>query len=211
MSKSKYADSVRRARHPHRPHHGQDPRAPASTRTRWCSTPPTTAPGRTSIPTPATRRSAAPRARCAKAATVFRPSPGCRARSQPGSKNHEIVGGLDLMATFASVAGVKLPENDREGQPIIFDSFDMSPVLFGTRQVAAHRLVLFHRERAVARRGPRRQLQGRVQPARRRRRRRPAASRSTPTSAGRAPRNTSPPCRRCSTSGRTRRSATTSS
>ena len=33
-------------------------------------------------------------------------------------KNHEIVGGLDLMATFASVAGIKLPENDREGKPI---------------------------------------------------------------------------------------------
>lgn len=48
------------------------------------------------------------------------------------TKNHEIVGGLDLMATFASVAGVKLPENDREGKPIIFDSYDISPVLFGT-------------------------------------------------------------------------------
>jgi arylsulfatase A-like enzyme len=51
---------------------------------------------------------------------------------KPGSRNHDIVGGLDLMATFASMAGVKLPEKDREGQPIIFDSFDMSPVLFGT-------------------------------------------------------------------------------
>jgi arylsulfatase A-like enzyme len=49
-----------------------------------------------------------------------------------GVKNHDIVGGLDLMATFASVAGVKLPENDRENKPIIFDSFDMSPLLFGT-------------------------------------------------------------------------------
>jgi arylsulfatase A-like enzyme len=49
-----------------------------------------------------------------------------------GKKNHEIVGGLDFMATFASVAGVKLPEQDRGGQPIIFDSFDISPVLFGT-------------------------------------------------------------------------------
>ena len=35
------------------------------------------------------------------------------------------------MATFASLAGLKLPENDRENKPIIFDSFDMSPVLFG--------------------------------------------------------------------------------
>jgi len=51
---------------------------------------------------------------------------------KPGSRNHDILGGLDLMATFASLAGVKLPEKDREGQPIIFDSFDMSPALFGT-------------------------------------------------------------------------------
>jgi len=51
---------------------------------------------------------------------------------KPGIKNHDIVGGLDLMATFASVAGEKLPEKDREGQPIIFDSYDMTPVLTGT-------------------------------------------------------------------------------
>jgi len=51
---------------------------------------------------------------------------------KPDTKNHEILGGLDLMATFASVAGVKLPEKDREGQPIIFDSYDMTPVLTGT-------------------------------------------------------------------------------
>jgi arylsulfatase A-like enzyme len=51
------------------------------------------------------------------------------------SKNHDIVGGLDLMATFASVAGIKqLPEKDREGQPIIFDSYDITPVLLGTGQ-----------------------------------------------------------------------------
>ena len=48
------------------------------------------------------------------------------------TKNHEIIGGLDLMATFASVAGVALPTKDREGAPIMFDSYDMSPVLFGT-------------------------------------------------------------------------------
>ncbi|HVK91476.1 MAG TPA: arylsulfatase [Mycoplana sp.] len=50
----------------------------------------------------------------------------------PRSKNHEIIGGLDLMATFASVAGVPLPTKDREDQPIIFDSYDMTPVLEGT-------------------------------------------------------------------------------
>jgi arylsulfatase A-like enzyme len=47
-------------------------------------------------------------------------------------KNHDIVGGLDLMATFASVAGIKLPTKDREGQPIIFDSYDLTPVLLGS-------------------------------------------------------------------------------
>ncbi|MEZ5565008.1 MAG: arylsulfatase [Gammaproteobacteria bacterium] len=49
-----------------------------------------------------------------------------------GVRNHDIVGGLDFMATFAALAGVDLPKNDREGKPIIFDSYDMSPVLFGT-------------------------------------------------------------------------------
>jgi arylsulfatase len=53
-----------------------------------------------------------------------------------GSKNSDIVGGLDYMATFAALAGVKLPQNDREGKPIIFDSYDMSPVLFGTGKSA---------------------------------------------------------------------------
>ena len=47
-------------------------------------------------------------------------------------RNSDILGGLDLMATFASIAHVDLPTKDREGQPIIFDSYDMSPVLFGT-------------------------------------------------------------------------------
>jgi arylsulfatase A-like enzyme len=58
--------------------------------------------------------------------------PGIKA----GSKNSDIIGGLDYMATFASLAGVKLPENDRAGQPIIFDSYDMSPILFGTGKSA---------------------------------------------------------------------------
>jgi arylsulfatase len=49
-----------------------------------------------------------------------------------GTRNHDIVGGLDLIATFASLAGTKLPEKDRDGQPIIFDSHHLSPVLFGT-------------------------------------------------------------------------------
>jgi arylsulfatase A-like enzyme len=53
-----------------------------------------------------------------------------------GSRNYDVVGGLDFMATFASLAGIKLPENDREGKPIIFDSYDMSPILFGTGKSA---------------------------------------------------------------------------
>jgi arylsulfatase A-like enzyme len=50
----------------------------------------------------------------------------------PGVKNHDIVGGLDLMATFASVAGVELPTEDREGKPMMFDSHDMTALLTGT-------------------------------------------------------------------------------
>jgi arylsulfatase len=51
---------------------------------------------------------------------------------KPDTRNHEIVGGLDLMATFAAVAGAELPKNDREDKPIIFDSHDLTPVLTGT-------------------------------------------------------------------------------
>lgn len=49
---------------------------------------------------------------------------------EAGSDSHAIVGGLDLMATYAALANVELPKNDREGEPIIFDSVDMSNVLF---------------------------------------------------------------------------------
>ncbi|WJS05811.1 arylsulfatase [Roseibium aggregatum] len=49
-----------------------------------------------------------------------------------GTVSHDIVGGLDLMATFASLGGVELPKEDREGQPIIFDSYDMTPVWTGS-------------------------------------------------------------------------------
>jgi arylsulfatase A-like enzyme len=64
------------------------------------------------------------------------PLAGMPGKIKEETKNHDILGGLDLMATFASLAGVKLPENDRAGKPIIFDSFDMSPVLFGTGKSA---------------------------------------------------------------------------
>ncbi|WP_417020918.1 arylsulfatase [Candidatus Phyllobacterium onerii] len=51
---------------------------------------------------------------------------------KPDTKNHEILGGLDLMATFAAAGGVPLPTNDREDKPIYFDSYDMTPVLTGS-------------------------------------------------------------------------------
>jgi len=51
---------------------------------------------------------------------------------KPGSRSDDILGGLDLMATFASIAGVDLPTEDRDGKPIIFDSYDMTPVWEGT-------------------------------------------------------------------------------
>jgi arylsulfatase len=50
----------------------------------------------------------------------------------PGSVNSDVLGGLDLMATFASLAGTELPKTDREGQPIVFDSYDMTPVWTGS-------------------------------------------------------------------------------
>jgi arylsulfatase A-like enzyme len=49
-----------------------------------------------------------------------------------GSRNYDIVGGLDFFATFSAMAGLKLPEKDLEGKPEVFDSYDISPVLFGT-------------------------------------------------------------------------------
>jgi len=58
--------------------------------------------------------------------------PGIKA----ATRNSDILGGLDYMATFAALAGVKLPDKDRENQPIIFDSYDMSPVLFGSGKSA---------------------------------------------------------------------------
>ena len=130
---------------------------------------------------------------------------------KPGMRNHDIVGGLDLMATFAALAGVKLPQKDREGKPIIFDSYRHDAGAVRHRQVARARLVLLHRERAVPRRGARRQLQGGVQPARRRRAAdRRSGGRYQPRLEGRRE-ATSPPCRRSSTSGPIRRNATTSS
>jgi len=54
----------------------------------------------------------------------------------PGVRDFSIVGSLDFMATFASLAGIELPKNDREGQPIIFDSYDMTALLEGKGKCA---------------------------------------------------------------------------
>lgn len=62
---------------------------------------------------------------------------------KPHSKNHEIIGGLDLMATFASVGGVPLPTKDRDGKPMMFDSYDMTPVLKGTGKSPRHEWFYF--------------------------------------------------------------------
>jgi len=51
---------------------------------------------------------------------------------EPGSDNYDIVGGLDFMQTFANLAGAELPTEDREGAPIVFDSYDFTPLLDGT-------------------------------------------------------------------------------
>ncbi len=62
---------------------------------------------------------------------------------KPGSRNHDILGGLDLMATFASVADLQLPEKDRKGEPIIFDSYDMTPSLTGQGKCARNEWFYF--------------------------------------------------------------------
>jgi arylsulfatase len=48
-------------------------------------------------------------------------------------ETHSIAGGLDLMATFAALAGLDLPTKDRDGVPIIFDSVDLMPLMTGKK------------------------------------------------------------------------------
>ena len=114
------------------------------------------------------------------------------------------------MATFASVAGVKLPEKDREGKPIIFDSYDMSPVLFGTGKSARKTWFYFTENELTP--GAVRvnnyksvfNLRGDDGAA--------TGGLAVDTNLGwKGARSTSPRCRRSSTCGRIRRSATTSS
>ena len=53
---------------------------------------------------------------CVKAAIAYRHRGWGPGNIEPRSSNYDIVGGLDYMATFASLAGAKLPEKDRDGQ-----------------------------------------------------------------------------------------------
>jgi arylsulfatase len=60
-----------------------------------------------------------------------------------GQDTHSITGGLDLMATFASAAGVKLPTKDREGAPIIFDGVDLMPLMTGKKKSVRNKWFYF--------------------------------------------------------------------
>ena len=130
-------------------------------------------------------------------------------QDRAGSKNHEIVGGLDLMATFAAIGGASCRRRSR-GQPIIFDSYDISPVLFGTGKSPRNEWFYFTENElspGAARVGNYKavfNLRGDNGAA-------TGGLAVDTNSAGRAPRSTSLRCRRYSTCGRTPRSATTSS
>ncbi len=78
---------------------------------------------------------------------------------KPRTKSHDVVGGLDLMATFAAVGGVPLPDKDREEKPIIFDSYDMSPILLGTGKSERKSWFYFTENEALAGRDTLQQLQ----------------------------------------------------
>jgi arylsulfatase A-like enzyme len=84
-----------------------------------------------------------------------------------GQKNSDILGGLDFMATFASLAGIKLPDKDREGEPIIFDSYDMSPVLLGKGKSKRSSWFYFTEDEPTPGRRTRGALQSVLQPSRR--------------------------------------------
>jgi arylsulfatase len=129
-------------------------------------------------------------------------------RIKAGSKNSDIVGGLDYMATFAALAGVKLPTNDRAGQPIIFDSYDMSPVLFGTGK-SAGRIGSTSPRTSYLPAPPASETTKPCSICAAMMARPRADSRLTQIWAGKVPRNMSQPFRRYSTFGRTRKSVTT--
>ena len=129
---------------------------------------------------------------------------------KPRSKNHEIVGGLDLMATFAATGGVKLPSNDREGKPIIFDSYDITPVLLGTGKSPRNEWFYFT-ENELSPGAARVGITRRCSTCAVITDSQPAASLSIPTWAGKAPNSMSPRFPRYSICIRTRRSAMTCS
>ena len=52
-----------------------------------------------------------------------------------GTDSHAVIGSIDLMATFAAAAGIdNLPEKDRAGEPMMFDSINQLPVLLGKKE-----------------------------------------------------------------------------
>ena len=127
-----------------------------------------------------------------------------------GTTNNDILGGLDYMATFASLAGVKLPEKDRDGKPMIFDSYDMSPVLFGTGKSARDNWFYFT-ENELSPGAARLATTKPCSTCAAMMGRQLVVWLSTPTSAGRARQNMLLQYLRFSTCWRTRRSAMTSS
>ncbi len=126
------------------------------------------------------------------------------------SKNYDIVGGLDFMATFSALAGIKLPEKDLEGKPMVFDSYDISPVLFGTGPDPRETWCYFTENEllpgacAITTTNSSSTCAAITDS-------RLAVWPWTPISAGKAPRSTSPLCLKYSTSGLIRRNATTCS
>ena len=65
---------------------------------------------------------------------------------EAGSKNHDIVGGLDLMATFASVAGVETAGEGPRGQADHLRQLRHVARAVRHRQEPAQRVVLLHRK-----------------------------------------------------------------
>ena len=85
---------------------------------------------------------------------------------EPGRRNSEIAGSLDFMATFASLAGLQLPKEDREGKPTIFDSCDQTALLKGTGPSTRDTWYYLIEAKMLPRRHPGRQVEGRLEPAR---------------------------------------------
>ena len=79
---------------------------------------------------------------------------------EPGRRNSEIVGSLDFMATFASLAGLELPTEDRDGSADDLRQLRPDRGARRARAVDARPLVLHDRDRADPGRGPARQMEG---------------------------------------------------